>query len=156
MWSWQPKKWPRRSKNEEKWPYYGYFWAIGITLWRRDSYNMNIYWHPWFGPILSTFGCLEVSFAGNSSLVWLGVSEVPAPLRWLLWTNLEWHGRISCKVIFLQDNPRSMGQFQWRPFCQNYWQFYQCCAIALRCSKKNSFQNKNKRKQPRIASKRIF
>ena len=79
MWSWQPKKWPKRSKNRGKWPYYGYFWAIGIALWRRDSYNINIYWHPWFGPILSTFGCLEVSFPDNSSLVWLGVSEVPAP-----------------------------------------------------------------------------
>ena len=27
---------------------------------------MNIYWHPWFGPVYSTFGCLEVSFADNS------------------------------------------------------------------------------------------
>ena len=80
MWSWQPKKWPKRSKYREKMPYHGYFWAIGIALWRRDSYNINIYWHPWFGPILSTFGCLEVPFADNSSLVWPGVSEVPAPL----------------------------------------------------------------------------
>ena len=41
---------------------------------------MNIYWHPWFGPVYSTFGCLEVSFADNSYLVWQGASKAPAPL----------------------------------------------------------------------------
>ena len=41
---------------------------------------MNIYWHPWFGPVFSTLGCLEVSMADNSSIVWPGASKAPAPL----------------------------------------------------------------------------
>ena len=87
-------------------PYHGYFWAIGIALWRRDSYNINIYWHPWFGPILGTFGCLEVSFADNSSLVWPGVSEVPAPLSHAGWkycaTRLRcnfWHPLFTAMAV---------------------------------------------------------
>ena len=58
----------KKAKNEGKLPFYGYFLAIWVGLWRRDSNHSNIYWHPWFGPILSTFGCLEVSFAENSHL----------------------------------------------------------------------------------------
>ena len=30
--------------------------------------NMNIYWHPWSGPLGNTFGYLEVSFADNPLL----------------------------------------------------------------------------------------
>ena len=38
------------------------------VLWRWDSYNMNIYWHLWFGPISSNFLYLELSFGENSFL----------------------------------------------------------------------------------------
>ena len=48
--------------------YYGYFWSIGVAIRRRDTKNINNYWHWWFGPILSNFGCLEVSFAESSLL----------------------------------------------------------------------------------------
>ena len=128
MWSWQPKKWPKRSKNRGKWPYYGYFWAIGIALWRRDSYNINIYWHPWFGPILSTFGCLEVSFPDNSSLVWLGVSEVPAPLDWpwnvwtftfvkyfsSSWWKHIWQCTILCKKVPKTNYKHKYNQYKYK------------------------------------------
>ena len=48
---------------------------------------MNIYWHPWFGPVFSTLGYLEVSTAENSSLVWLPASKAPAPLLQILRSN---------------------------------------------------------------------
>ena len=35
-----------KAKNEGKLPFYGYFLAIWVGLWRRDSNHSNIYWHP--------------------------------------------------------------------------------------------------------------
>ena len=42
---------------------------------------MNIYWHPWSGPVYSTFGCLEVSFADISFIVLRMSWKEPAHLR---------------------------------------------------------------------------
>ena len=36
----------KKAKNEGKLPFYGYFLAIWVGLWRRDSNHSNIYWHP--------------------------------------------------------------------------------------------------------------
>ena len=48
--------------------YYGYFWSTGVAIRCQDTKNINNYWHWCFGPILSNFGCLEVSFAESSLL----------------------------------------------------------------------------------------
>ena len=99
LWSHQPRKWPKRLKNEWKWPYYGFLIAIRVVLWRRDSYNMNIYWHPWFGAIFTTFGYLEVSFADNSFIVLRMSWKEPAPLSqinscglyfWDIYSVIRW------------------------------------------------------------------
>ena len=52
---------------------------------------MNIYWQACSRLTLSTFGCLEISFPVNSSLVWLGASKAPASLVTyaIWWVNLE-------------------------------------------------------------------
>ena len=63
---------------------------------------MNIYWHPWFGPLLSTFGCLEVSFTHNFSLVWPDASEVPAPfLHWCVWIKYSFSFVSLSSAVFL-------------------------------------------------------
>ena len=87
-------------------PKYGYFrvkihilWqggprAVGPT-WKMSNvpYNISLHGktcirticalktHPWFGPLLSTFGCLEVSLSHNFSFVWRDASDVPAPFK---------------------------------------------------------------------------
>ena len=44
-----------------------------------NYFHMNIYWHSWFGKIITTFGYLEVSFVENSFIVlWTSWKE-PAP-----------------------------------------------------------------------------
>ena len=64
---------------EGKWPYYGYLCAIVTALWLWNYFHMNIYWHPWFGAIFTTFGYLEVSFVDNSFIVY-GRHERSQPL----------------------------------------------------------------------------
>ena len=32
----------KKAKTGLKLLFYGFFWAIGVALWRQDSYNMNI------------------------------------------------------------------------------------------------------------------
>ena len=80
LWSQQPWEWPKRLKSEEKWPQNGQFLSIGIFLWHRNYSHINIYWHPWFGPIFSTFGYLEVSFAHNFFILLRMSWKEPAPL----------------------------------------------------------------------------
>ena len=81
LWSQQPWEWPKRLKSEEKWPQNGQFLSIGIFLWHRNYSHINIYWHPWFGPIFSTFGYLEVSFAHNFFILLRMSWKEPAPLN---------------------------------------------------------------------------
>ena len=80
LWSQQPWEWPKRLKSEEKWPQNGQFLSIGIFLWHRNYSHINIYWHPWFGPIFSTFGYLEVSFAHNFFILLRMSWKEPTPL----------------------------------------------------------------------------
>ena len=80
LWSQQPWEWPKRLKSEEKWPQNGQFLSIGIFLWHRNYSHINIYWHPWFGPIFSTFGYLELSFAHNFFILLRMSWKEPAPL----------------------------------------------------------------------------
>ena len=81
LWSQQPWEWPKRLKSEEKWPQNGQFLSIGIFLWHRNYSHINIYWHPWFGPIFSTFGYLEVSFAHNFFILLRMSWKEPAPFE---------------------------------------------------------------------------
>ena len=113
LWSQQPREWPKGLKNEWKWPYYGYVWAIGVVLWRRDPYNMDIYWHPWFGAIFTTFGYLEVSFADNSFIVLRMSWKEPAPFT---------------KPCFKPTNPRFFfDNFVWIQILIPFW--YQIFSI---------------------------
>ena len=47
------------------WPFLSH---RGDGLWPKKIPSVNIYWHPWFGPLGNTFGCREVSFADNPLL----------------------------------------------------------------------------------------
>ena len=80
MWSQQPNEWAKRPTKEEKWPYYGYFWAKGVDLWRRDSYNMNIYGTCDLVQFWATLDVWKYHFLRTPSIVWPGASKVPAPL----------------------------------------------------------------------------
>ena len=70
----------KKAQKWRKWPQNGQFLSIGIFLWHRNYSHINIYWHPWFGPIFSTFGYLEVSFAHNFFILLRMSWKEPAPL----------------------------------------------------------------------------
>ena len=48
------------------------------VFWLQNYFHMNIYWHPWFSAIITTFGYMEVSFA--QIVLWMSWKE-PAPLE---------------------------------------------------------------------------
>ena len=105
----------RVTKKAKKW------WKIAILwlflshsgdLWRRNYSHINIYWHPWFGAIFSTFGYLEVLFADNSFIVLRMSWKEPAPLAkkkkqlWLYfwWGRLVWWFWWEASLVMQQIN----------------------------------------------------
>ena len=66
------KSGPEGKKNSENGHIMAIFEPSGDGLWAKKIPNVNIYWHPWFGLLGNTFGCLEVSFIDKPllSLTW--------------------------------------------------------------------------------------
>ena len=84
-----------------KLPHCSYLWVIGVTLWRRDSYYMNISWHTWFGPILSTCEIWDTHYnSDNSETEFMTIS-----VTWQLRVTLD-SIRNSCDVFKWQPKAR--------------------------------------------------
>ena len=97
---------------------------------------MNIYWHPLFGPVFSTFGCLEVSFADNSnhSLTRCFKGSSFGPPRWQgsslrLGSQVRVPDIVKCLLVEKISNGISCDQR--RPFSKWRWFMYASIKIQF-------------------------